>query len=159
MASKTKPIPKGYHAVTPYMTVKGAAKALDFYKKAFGATEVMRVAGPDERVRHAEIQIGDSRIMIGDEDPETGCRSPQALGGSPVAIHLYVEDVDSVAERAVAAGGRLKQPVKDQFYGDRLGTLEDPFGHVWHVSTHKEDLAPDELRRRAEAHMKQHAGD
>jgi len=126
-----KPIPDGYHTVTPYLVVKGAASAIDFYKKAFGATELMRMAGPDGRVGHAEIRIGDSPIMLADEFPEMGFKGPQSLGGSAVGILLYVKDVDTLFNQAVAAGGKVSRPVKDQFYGDRSGTLTDPFGHVW----------------------------
>lgn len=151
MASKVKPIPEGYHAVTPYLSVKGAAGAIEFYTKAFGAKEVMRMPGPHGKIGHAEIQIADSRIMLGDEYPEMNFRSPQSIGGTPVHIHLYVEDADKIASQAVAAGAKLLRPVTDQFYGDRSGTLEDPFGHVWHVSTHKEDISPEEMKKRAAA--------
>jgi PhnB protein len=146
-----KAIPDGYHAVTPYLSVRGAAAALEFYARAFGAREVMCMAQPDGRIGHAEVQIGDSRIMLADEFPEMDFRSPQALGGSPVTIHLYVDDVDGVVARAVAAGARPVRPVQDQFYGDRSGTVVDPFGHVWHVATHREDLPMEEIRRRAAA--------
>jgi PhnB protein len=152
-----KPIPDGYHSATPYLVVRGAAAAIDFYKKAFGATEVMRFADPSGKVGHAEIQIGDSRIMLGDEMPEMGARSPQTIGGSPVGICLYVENSDAVFSRAIAAGGKQLRPLQDQFYGDRSGTLTDPFGHQWTVATHKEDVTPDELRRRFDAMVKQHA--
>jgi PhnB protein len=155
MTASVRPIPEGYHSVTPYLIVGDAAGAIAFYKRAFGAKEVMRMAAPGGRVGHAELKIGDSRIMLADEFPDMGARSPKAIGGTPVSLHLYVEDVDAVAKRAVAAGAKEVRPVKDQFYGDRLGTLEDPFGHLWHVSTHKEDLAPDELKRRAEKAMGQ----
>jgi PhnB protein len=157
MKSAVKPIPAGYHAVTPYLIVAGAAGAIDFYKKAFGAKEVMRMPGPGGRIGHAEIEIGGSRIMLADEFPDMNCKGPKAFGGSPVSIHLYVDDVDAVAERAVAAGAKPTQPVQDKFYGDRMGTLEDPFGHTWHVSTHKEDLSEAELRRRSEEAMKKMA--
>jgi PhnB protein len=150
MAS-AKPIPDGYHAVTPYLIVKGADRAIDFYVKAFGARELFRVPQPDGRVGHAELQIGDSRVMLADEHPEIGARSPQSFGGSPVTIHLYVEDVDATVSRAVQVGARLDRPVADQFYGDRNGGLTDPFGHVWFVATHKEDVPQDELERRAAA--------
>jgi PhnB protein len=153
-----KPIPDGYHSVTPYLIVKGAANALEFYKKAFGATELMRMAGPGGCVMHAEVKIGDSPIMLADEFPEMGARSPQTIGGSPVSICLYVEDVDAVAGKAIAAGAKVLRPVKDQFYGDRSGTFEDPFGHTWTISTHKEDVSPEEMRRRSEAFMKQQGG-
>lgn len=148
-------IPEGYHTVTPYLCVKGADKALDFYREALGAAEMMRFAAPDGRVMHAEIGIGDSRIMLGEECPEMGARSPQALGGSPVSIHLYVEDSDALVNRAVAAGAKQIEPVSDKFWGDRSGCVEDPFGHRWFVSTHKEDLAPEEIRRRGEEFMRQ----
>jgi PhnB protein len=151
LRTKTKPIPKGYHAVTPYLSVQGAADALAFYKKAFGAKEVMRMPGPGGTIGHAEIQIGDSRIMLADESPEMNFRSPRAIGGTPVTIHLYVQDVDRVAKKAVAAGAKLLRPVADQFYGDRSGSLEDPFGHVWHVATHVKDIPMKELKKRAAA--------
>ena len=144
-----KPIPDGYHSVTPYLCVKGAAQAIEFYKKAFLATERMRIAQPDGRVGHAELQVGDLVIMLSDEFPEIGARSPQSLGGSPVSIHLYVEDADAIFSQAVAAGAKIKRPIADQFYGDRLGGVEDPFGHNWWISTHKEDLSPQEIERRA----------
>jgi PhnB protein len=153
MASTTRPIPQGYHSVTPYLIVNDAAGAITFYKNAFGAAEVMRMAAPGGRVGHAELRIGDSRIMLADEFPDMGARSPKAIGGTPVSLHLYVEDVDAVAKRAVDIGAKEVRPVKDQFYGDRLGTVEDPFGHVWHISTHVEDVPPDELKRRAEQAM------
>jgi PhnB protein len=148
-----KPIPDGYHTVTPYFTVRDAAAAIEFYKTAFGASEVMRMEAPGGRVGHAEITIGNSKIMLADEFPDMGARGPRALGGSPVSLHLYVEDVDATTRKAIAAGAKEVRPVKDQFYGDRLGTVEDPFGHVWHISTHVEDVPPDELRRRAEQAM------
>jgi PhnB protein len=153
-----KPIPDGYHTATPYLIVKDAGRALEFYKKAFGATELMRLEGPDGKIGHAEICIGDSPIMLADEFPDMGYRSPQALGGSPISICLYVEDVDALFQQALAAGATVVRPVKDQFYGDRSGTLSDPFGHVWTIATHKEDLSPEEVRRRSEAFLKQHAG-
>jgi PhnB protein len=146
-------IPEGYHSITPYLVIKGAANAIDFYKRAFGATEVMRMASPDGKIGHAEITIGDSRIMLADEYPEMGHRSPQSIGGTGVSLMVYLENVDEVFKRAVAAGARQLQPVKDQFYGDRSGTLRDPFGHEWTLSTHVEDVSPDEMRRRAEQYM------
>jgi PhnB protein len=149
-----KYMPKGYHAVTPYLIIKGAAGAIDFYKKVFGATEAFRMADPSGKVGHAEIKIGDSMIMLADEHPEMGYVGPQTLGGSPVSIHLYVEDVDAVFKRAVAAGAKETLPLKDQFYGDRNGTFHDPFGHVWTVSTHKEDVSPEEMERRMAAMKK-----
>jgi PhnB protein len=150
-----KAVPEGYHAVTPYLIVDGAARALEFYRQAFGAAERMRLAAPGGKIGHAEIAIGGSTIMLADEHPEMGYRGPRAIGGTPVSIHLYVENVDEMFPRAVAAGATVLQPVKDQFYGDRSGTLRDPFGHVWNIATHKEDLSPEEMHRRAEAAMKQ----
>lgn len=146
-----KPIPEGYHTVTPYLIVDGAAGALEFYKKAFGATELFRMDAPDGRVAHAEIKIGDSVIMLADEYPEMGFRGPQALGGSASSILLYVDDVDASFKQALAAGGTEMRAVQDQFYGDRSGTLKDPLGHVWTISTHKEDLSPEEIARRQAA--------
>lgn len=150
MAS-VKPIPEGYHSVTPYLIVKGGAQAIEFYKTAFGATELIRMARPDGKIGHAEIRIGDSVIMLADENPAMGSLSPQAVGGTPVLIHLYVEDADAVFNRGVAAGGTVERPLKDQFYGDRTGGIVDPFGHRWYVATHKEDVAPEELKKRVAA--------
>jgi PhnB protein len=147
----TKPIPEGYHSVTPYLIITGAAEAIDYYKKAFGATELFRMPAPGGKIGHAEIKIGDSPIMLADEHPEMGYKSPRTLGGTPTSIMIYVADVDTVFDQAIAAGGKAQRPVKDQFYGDRSGTLEDPFGHVWHVATHKEDVSADEMERRAKA--------
>jgi PhnB protein len=144
-----KPIPEGYHSVTPYLCCRDAGAAIDFYKKAFGATELMRMGAPGEKIGHADIQIGDSHLMLADEFPEMGFLSPQTVGGSPVMIHLYVEDADATTARAVAAGAKVVKPVEDQFYGDRGGQLDDPFGHKWYVSTRKEDLSFDEVRERA----------
>ena len=144
------PIPDGYQAVTPYLIVAGAARALDFYKQVFSATELMRLAGPNG-VAHAEMRIGDSVVMLADESPDMGYKGPVALGGSPVSLMLYVADVDATFQRAVAAGAVQQRPVQDQFYGDRSGTLEDPFGHVWTLATHIEDVAPDEIDRRLAA--------
>ena len=146
-----KAIPDGYHSVTPYLCTKGAARAIEFYQRAFSAVERMRITQPDGRVGHAELQIGDSIIMLADEFPEMDARSPQSLGGSPVSIHLYVEDADLVFTQAVAAGATIKRPMADQFYGDRLGGIEDPFGHTWWISTHKEDLSAEEIEQRAAA--------
>jgi PhnB protein len=147
-----KAIPDGYHSVTPYLIISGATEAIEYYKKAFGATELMRIDAPGGKIGHAEIKIGDSPIMLADEFPEMGYKSPGTLGGSPISIMIYVGDVDTVFEQAIAAGGKEQRPVKDQFYGDRSGTLEDPFGHVWHVATHKEDVSAEEMERRASAH-------
>lgn len=152
-----KPIPQGHHSITPYLIIKGASQAIDFYKRAFGATEDMRMASPDGKVGHAELSVGDSKIMLADEHPEMGHRSPQSIGGTGVSMMLYLEKVDEVFKRAIAAGAKELQPVKDQFYGDRSGTLQDPFGHVWTVATHVEDVPPDEMRRRAEDFMKKSA--
>ncbi len=149
MPNAVKPIPDGYHTVTPYLIVRGGARAIEFYQKAFGAKELFRMAQPDGRVGHAELQIGDSRVMLADEHPETGQRSPQSIGGSAVTIHLYVPDVDATVARAAAAGAKVTRPVENQFYGDRNGGVTDPFGHLWFVSTHVEDVPPDELERRA----------
>lgn len=145
----TKPIPQGYHTATPYLIIGGAAAAIEFYKKAFGATELFRFPAPDGKIGHAEIKIGDSPIMLADEYPEMGYKGPQSLGGSPVSLMIYVEDVDTIFNQAVAAGASVKEAVSDKFYGDRIGTLTDPFGHVWHVSTHKEDVSVEEMERRA----------
>jgi PhnB protein len=154
-AIMARAIPQGYHSVTPYLIIKGAADAMDFYKRAFGATEVMRMARPDGKIGHAEITIGDSHIMLADEYPEMGHRSPQSIGGAGVSLMVYLERVDDVFKRAIAAGAKELQPIKDQFYGDRSGTLQDPFGHVWTVATHVEDVPPEEMRRRAEKFMQQ----
>ena len=158
MSTKVQPIPKGYEGATPYLIVKGAAKALDFYKKGFGAIEEMRVPGPSGTVGHAEIKIGGARIMLADEFPEMGAKSPQTIGGSPVSIMIYVEDVDTFVTRATAAGAKVLQALENKFYGDRAGSLEDPFGHKWHFATHVEDVPPDEMAKRAEAFMKQEGG-
>jgi len=150
-----KHIPAGYHSVTPYLIVKGAANAIDFYKKVFGATELMRFAGPGGTIGHAEIKIGDSPIMLADEHPQMGYRSPASLGGTPVSIMLYVDDVDKVVDGAVKAGANLERAVADQFYGDRNGTIHDPYGHVWTIATHQEDVSQEEMERRAAALAKQ----
>ena len=145
-----KPIPDGYASVTPYLIVSGAATALDYYKMAFAAQELMRMPGPDGKIAHAEMQIGSSRIMLADESPQMGHKSPQTLGGSGTGLMLYVTDVDDTFQRAVSGGGKIVQPVKNQFYGDRSGTLADPFGHTWTIATHIEDVAPEEMKRRME---------
>jgi PhnB protein len=142
-------IGKGYHSVTPYLSIRGAAKAIEFYKKALGAKEVMRMPGPKGDIFHAEIQVGDSRVMLADEYPDIEFLSPKSRGGTTVTLHVYVKDVDATMERAVAAGAKITQSVKDQFYGDRTGTMEDPFGHRWNLATHKEDLSAAEMRKRA----------
>lgn len=148
---KVKRIPKGYHAVTPYLSVKGAANAIEFYEKVFGAKEIMRMPGPDGTIGHAEIQINNCRVMLADEYPDINFRSPLAFGGTPVHIHLYVKNADDVADRAVAAGAKMLRPVQDQFYGDRSGSVQDPFGHVWHVATHTKDISMSEMKKRAAA--------
>jgi uncharacterized glyoxalase superfamily protein PhnB len=153
MAGQVKPIPEGHHSVTPYLIVKGAPEAIDFYVKAFGATEIGRMPGPDGRLIHAEISIGNSRVMLADEFCEFGARSAATIGGSPVTIHLYVEDVDAVFNRAVAAGATAKMAPADMFWGDRYGKLTDPFGHEWSLATHTEDLTPDQMRERGKAAM------
>jgi PhnB protein len=149
--SKVKAIPDGYHTATPYLIIKDAARAIEFYKKAFGATEIMRMAEPSGKVTHAEIKIGNSPIMLADEFPEMGALSPQTIGGSPVSIFLYVENVDALANQAIAAGAKVLMPVQDQFWGDRYGKLADPFGHLWDIATHKEDVAPEEIHKRVAA--------
>jgi PhnB protein len=141
-------IPTGYHSVTPYLIVKNAAAALEFYKKAFGAVELMRFPGPGGKIMHAEVKIGDSPVMLADEMPEEGHVGPQTLGGVGVSMMLYVEDVDARFAQAIAAGATIKRAVQDQFYGDRSGTLVDPFGHVWSISTHKEDVSMEEMQQR-----------
>jgi PhnB protein len=151
MANTVKAIPEGFEGATPYLSIKGAAAAIEFYKKAFGATETMRMAGPDGRIGHAEIKIGKANIMLADEHPEIGFLSPSTLGGSPVAIHIYVENIDALAAQAEAAGAKVTRAVSDQFYGDRTGQFQDPFGHVWHFATHIEDVSPDEMQKRAAA--------
>lgn len=144
-----KPIPEGHHSVTPYLGIKGAADAISFYTKAFGAIELFRFVAPGGEIGHAEIRIGDSIIMLADSCEEAPLRSPSGLGGTAIGLHVYVENVDALFAQAVAAGAKVTRPVQDQFYGDRSGTLEDPFGHVWFLATHKEDVTPEELKRRA----------
>jgi PhnB protein len=152
-----KPIPEGYHSITPYLIVNGAAQALDFYQRAFGARELFRFPMPDGKIGHAEMKIGDSHIMLADEPEDEanrrlGFKAPSSLGGSSVGVMLYVEDVDAVAKQAVAAGAKEVRPLTDQFYGDRSGTFLDPFGHIWTIATHKEDVSPEEMERRARQH-------
>ena len=141
-------IPKGYNSITPYLVIKGAAEAIEYYKKVFGATELFRMPDPSGRIGHAELMIGDSHIMLADEFPEMNYRGPVSDGSSPVSLLLYVEDVDSIVERAIAAGAKVLKPVQDQFYGDRSGFIQDPFGHLWGVATHKEDVSPEEMEER-----------
>jgi PhnB protein len=147
--AKVNPIPEGYPRVTPYLSIDGAGAALDFYSKVFGATERVRMPDPDGRIGHAELQLGDSLIMLADEYPEMGIRGPRAVGGTPVTISVYVEDVDGVFDRAVELGAKPLRQVKDEFYGDRSGQFEDPFGHRWSVASHIEDVPPDEMAKRA----------
>ena len=141
-------IPEGYNSVTPYLVIKGAAEAIEYYKNVFGATELVRMPDPSGRIGHAELKIGNSHIMLADEFPEMEYRGPLSLGSSPVSMLLYVEDVDKVVERAVAAGAKILKPVQDQFYGDRSGFIQDPFGHLWGVATHIEDVSPQEMKER-----------
>ena len=154
MSSKVKPIPEGYTAITPYLIIRGAAAAIDFYKKAFGATEIMRMPQPDGRIGHAELQIEGSFIMLADESPEMDHVSPKTLGNTPVSLLLYVENADATFECAVSLGSRVIKPMQDQFYGDRSGFLEDPFGHRWGIATHIEDVSPEEMERRLAAFQK-----
>jgi PhnB protein len=151
------PIPAGYHTVTPYVTVRGAAKAIEFYKAAFGATEVYRLAMPDGTIAHAEIKVGDSRVMLSDENPAWGNVGPQTLGGTTGGLVIYLADVDAAFNTAVAAGAKVMKPVMDQFWGDRMGTVTDPFGHVWTFATHIEDVSVEEMGRRMAEMMKQMA--
>jgi PhnB protein len=144
--ANVKPIPEGYHTVTPYLHCKDAASALEFYKKAFGAVEAVRMGGPNGKISHAEIRIGDSHIMLSDESPEINVHGPQHYGGSPVSILLYVPDVDATVKQAAAAGGKITRPATDQFYGDRSGVITDPFGHEWYIHTHVKDVSPEEIR-------------
>jgi PhnB protein len=153
-----KPIPDGYPAVIPFLIVDGAARAIEFYKNVFGATERMRLPGPGDKLAHAEIVIGDSVIMLADASPESGTRAPQTPDAATVRLHIYLDDVDAAAARAVAAGAKILIPIADQFYGDRSGRIADPFGHVWLISTHTEDIAPEEMQRRMEEFTKKAAG-
>ena len=150
MAGKPRTVPQGHHTATPYLVVSDAAEAIDFYVRAFGAKEVMRVEH-DGRISHAQIRIGNSRLMLSDEHPEAGVRGPRSFGGSPVRIFLYVANVDLFVGKAVATGAKLHLPVDDKRYGDRSGILEDPFGHTWHIATHKEDVSPEEIQTRTVA--------
>jgi PhnB protein len=151
MAGKVKPIPEGYQVLTPYLICKDAGRAIEFYKTVLGAKEKMRMPAPDGKIGHAELQFGGSQLMLADEYPEMGYRGPQAIGGSPVSLHLYVEDVDGVFKRAISAGAKERQALENKFYGDRSGTIEDPFGHIWNLSSHVEDVPPEEMEKRAAA--------
>jgi PhnB protein len=142
-----KPIPEGYHTLTPFLTVRNAVRAIEFYKQAFGAQERGVAKGPDGKVMHAELKIGDSVIMLSDEYPEFGSLSPQSVGGSPMGLHIYIENVDAAFDRAVKAGAQVEMPVMDQFWGDRYGKLKDPFGHKWSIATHVKDMSADEMKR------------
>ncbi|MGH9583007.1 MAG: VOC family protein [Bryobacteraceae bacterium] len=156
--AKVKPIPEGYHSITPYLFIRGAARAIDFYKNVFGAKEKMRMAGPDGKVGHAELQVGDSVVMLADENPQSQAKSPETLGGSTNSLLLYLENVDSVVENAVKSGAKMLRPVADQFYGDRMGTILDPFGQMWSVATHIEDVSPEEMQKRMAKASGQAAG-
>ena len=155
MSNSVKPIPDGYPVIAPYMIIRGAARALDFYKQAFGAKERLRLEMPGGTIGHAEIELGGSVIMLADEFPQMGAKGPESYGGSPVTLHLYVEDVGAVVARAVSLGAKVTRPVQNQFYGDRSGTVVDPFGHTWNIATHVEDVSPEEVGKRFEALMKQ----
>jgi PhnB protein len=146
-----KPIPDGFHTLTPYLAVRGAAAAIDWYKKAFGAEERYRMPMPDGKLGHAEIKVGDSVVMLGDEVPQMGCPSPQTLNGSPVSLFMYTTDVDASFQRAVAAGATVQMPPTDMFWGDRFAKIQDPFGHLWAMATHKEDLTDEQIKQRAAA--------
>jgi uncharacterized glyoxalase superfamily protein PhnB len=152
MSSRVRPVPSGFHTLTPHLVVKGASQAIEFYKKAFGAEELVRMPGPDGKsIMHADLKIGDSHLFLVDEAPQMGCRGPQSIGATPVTIHMYVEDVDAAFGKAVAAGAQVSMPLADMFWGDRYGVLTDPFGHSWSLATHKADPTPEEIRKGAEA--------
>ena len=155
MAKQVPAIPKGYHTVTPNLVVDGADRAIEFYKKALGAEEIMRFPGPDGKIMHAEIRIGDSVVMLNDEMPDHGVKGPKSYGGTPIGFFIYREDVDGAWKRAVDAGARVIQPLADQFWGDRTGCVEDPFGHRWWLAQHIQDLTPDEIRKNAESFFSQ----
>jgi PhnB protein len=157
MANRVNPIPKGYHSVQPYLTLNDTARAIEFYKRAFGAQEVMRMDGPNGKIGHAEIKIGDSVVMLTDEMPGMGTRSPQSLGGTTSAVMIYVDNADTVFNQAVAAGAQVEMPLADMFWGDRYGRLKDPFGHSWSVATHIEDVAPAEMSKRMQEAMSKSA--
>jgi PhnB protein len=146
--SEVSYIPKGYNTITPYLVIKGAAKAIDYYKNVFGAKVIVRMDGPHGMVGHAELEVGDSRFMLADENPAMGNRSAETIGGSPVSLYVYFPDCDAIVDKAVKAGAKVLKPVTDQFYGDRSGFLQDPFGHLWGIATHKEDVSPEEMKER-----------
>jgi uncharacterized glyoxalase superfamily protein PhnB len=152
MKNKSKPIPEGFNTLTPHLVVKGASKAIDFYKKAFSAEEIRRMLGPDGKsIMHAELKIGNSRLMLVDEFPEMNARAPESIGGTPVTIHMFLKDADLVFKRAVDAGAQVRMPLADMFWGDRYGVLADPFGHLWSIATHIEDLTPEEIGKRMQS--------
>jgi PhnB protein len=153
-----RPIPEGYHTVTPYLYVRGATAAIDFYRNVFGAAEIVRMAGPDGRIMHAELKIGDSVVMLGDENLQVGMLSPQTVGGFSTGLHVYVENSDAVVKKMVDSGAKVLRPIKNQFYGDRSASVLDPFGHMWSVATHIEDVSPEEMKKRMTAAMSQTAG-
>jgi PhnB protein len=152
-----QPIPQGFHSITPFLAVNDAAKAIDFYRRAFGAKEIMRNTGPDGKITHAEIRIGDSPLMLSDEMPQAGIRTPRSLGGSTVNIFLYVDNADTVFKQAESAGAKVEMPLENMFWGDRYGKLTDPFGHSWSVATHKEDVSPEEMKKRSQQTVAQRA--
>lgn len=158
MTNPVKPIPEGYRTLTPYLVCRSAGDAIEFYKQAFGAQEYLRMPGPAGKITHAELKIGDSMVFLCDAFGETGSASPEAPGSRVISLFLYVEDVDSTFSRAVGAGARIEMPVEDMFWGDRYGKLTDPFGHQWSIATHKEDVAPEELARRAQSYFAKAAG-
>jgi PhnB protein len=149
----TKPIPEGYHTITPYLAVDDASEAIEFYKRAFSAKEQGRMEGPDGKIAHAELEIGDSKVMLSDPFPQFSTRPPKELGGTSVSVFMYVEDVDALVKQAVDAGATVEMEVEDQFWGDRFGTVTDPYGHMWSIATHVEDVPPEEMAKRAEAAM------
>ena len=155
MATQVKAIPKGYHTITPNLVIRDAAKAIDFYKKAFGAEQIVSMPGPGGKVMHAELRIGDSVVMLADEMPEMGSRSPATFGGSPVSFYVYLDKVDAAWKRAVDAGAKVVRPLTDMFWGDRTGLLEDPFGHRWSLAQHVKDVTPEEMKKGQEAFFKQ----
>ena len=157
VAKKVQAIPKGYNSITPYLAIRGAAEAIEFYKKAFGAMEVMRMPGPAGKLGHVEIKVGDSKVMLADESEKMNFLGPQARGGTPVHIHVYVKDVDATVAKAVELGAKMMRQVQDMFYGDRTGAIEDPFGHFWHIATHVRDVSMAEMKRAA-AEMAKAAG-
>ena len=153
----TQPVPEGYHTVTPYLAVEDAARAIEYYTRAFGAKEVVRMDAPGGKIGHAELEIGDSRIMLSDPFPQSSTRPPKDLGGTSFSVMMYVEDVDAAVKQAVDAGGTVSMEIADQFWGDRFGSITDPFGHVWGIATHVEDVPPEEMAERAKAAMAQMA--